>query len=380
MSARARRGSLALCALLGLLLGAAPARAGAFFFVPGEASDGDSRVDWIAHPNGYDGTGGNVDVSYCIDPTSANAAEMVLPLENVIRTFNALVPTTGNTLLGAANELPFNEVDFESVLLHEVGHSLGLTHPNLGSESGLPPFPSQDQDYARSTRGADGSFDLDDGADAVVASADDLRDDDTNVHWFRVFDNDPFTIGATVDGTSYSRLLADLPGSDSFAAIGSRDVAGLLGVPGVSEAVMHQGTDYDEVQRSLSHDDVATLRLAMAGVDEVQGTSDDYTLTLSYAGLTTRCDVVIDFDDTETSFAKTFSQGELAYTASDHIHMGRLYLPTTQDPEIFFNDGYAWFFNQVSNAPQVPSLSWLGGLGLAAACLAAAGARLRRRA
>ena len=44
------------------------------------------------------------------------------------------------------------------------------------------------------------------------------------------------------------------------------------------------GTASDEAQRTLGHDDVATLRLGMAGLDEVAGTSDDYTLTLTFCG------------------------------------------------------------------------------------------------
>ncbi len=50
---------------------------------------------------------------------------------------------------------------------------------------------------------------------------------------------------------------------------------------------MQQGTFTDEDQRRLNHDDVATALYGMAGLDEIAGTPDDYTLGLSYAGLTT---------------------------------------------------------------------------------------------
>ena len=113
MSARRRPPLAVLPALLGLVLAVSEASAGSFFFVPGDAAQGETRIDWITHPNGYDGTGGTVDVSYCIDPTSANAADMVVPLENVIRTFNGQVPTTGNRVLGGANNVPALSIDFE---------------------------------------------------------------------------------------------------------------------------------------------------------------------------------------------------------------------------------------------------------------------------
>ena len=110
------------------------------------------------------------------------------------------------------------------------------------------------------------------------------------------------TIESTVDASTYSRDLADLPVGDLFAANADRDVTAALGFPD-TEAVMQQGQFIDEDQRALNHDDVATLRLGMAGLDETAGTADDYTLTLTYAGMTTACDIVLDFDNSQTSVA-----------------------------------------------------------------------------
>ena len=41
-------------------------------------------------------TGGPVSVSVCIDPSSANAADMEIPVQNAIDVWNGLAPTTGN--------------------------------------------------------------------------------------------------------------------------------------------------------------------------------------------------------------------------------------------------------------------------------------------
>jgi cysteine-rich repeat protein len=311
-------------ALLLVLPGSA--RAGTFVF-----ADETSGVDIVTHPQHYTGTGGGLTVTICIDPTSANASALEIPLQNVVNTWNELAPTTGNVLLGAGNDIPSGQLDFESTLLHESGHCIGLAHPNLATESGLP---SARQDYTKSTDGSDDSFDTDDGADDIPGSSDDLRGDDVNLHWFQMSDNDPFSMAATVDSTTYSRDIGDLPTGHSFVANGDRDVGVLLGIPN-TEAVMQQGTYADEDQRRLVADDVATLRYGMSGLDEIEGTSDDYTLTLSYAGLTTSCDIVVDFDDTQVSLAACFVGGSYV-SYPDHVGI------TTA--EIFFNTGFSWFY------------------------------------
>lgn len=290
-------------------------------------------LDVVTHPIGYTGTGGIVSVSVGIDPSSVNAASMVIPVQNVICTFNDLVATTGNVLLGGANDVGASEVDFESVLLHEMGHSLGLAHANAATESGLT---GVDQNYTKATDGTDNVFNLDDGVDNVIGSEDDVRGDDVLLHYFRISNNDPFTIDATVDGTTYSRDVADLPVGDNFATNADRSVGAAIGVVS-TECAMQQGTFSDEAQRSLGHDDVAGLRYAMAGLDEVAGTADDYTLVLTYAGLTATADIVIDFDNAQTGFAVSQSGG--TFIGADHIAV------TTNS--IYFNDGFSWYFNPV---------------------------------
>ena len=114
-------------------------------------------VDVLTFAPGYTGTGGTLRVTVGIDPTSAHAADMVQAVRNVVATINGLTPTTGNVVAG---NVPGDHLDFESVALHEVGHALGLGHPNLDAASGVP---RADRDHTRATKGPNDSFDLDPG-------------------------------------------------------------------------------------------------------------------------------------------------------------------------------------------------------------------------
>jgi hypothetical protein len=142
---------------------------------------------------------------------------------------------------------------------------------------------------------------------------------------------------------------------------------------------MQQAVLNGEATRTLGHDDVATLRLARSGIDETEGTGDDYTVTLSYAGLSTGCDPVLDFDDGETGFAVCQLNGTFIDPPTfDHIEI--------TSAQIYFNTGtrpgnaFDWFFNPVrlEPPPEVPALAWPGAAGLAA-LLFAAGSAVRRR-
>ena len=315
------------------LLAANTAWGGAFIFA-GETNG----IDLVTHPTGYTGGGGALAVTVCIDPSSVNAADMEIPVRNIVHTWNERAPTTGNLLLGGNNDIPANTVDFESVALHELGHCIGLAHVNLASESGLN---DPQANGTKSTDGANNSFESNAGDDFIYGSSDDPRGDDVNLHWFRKSNNNPFTIAATVDSSTYSRLLADLPGGHAFAANADRLVSNLLGVPN-SESVMQQGSFLDEDQRRLVHDDVATLQYAMSGIDETAATSDDYVVNLSYGGLNSNCEVVLDFDNAQAGFAACQTSGAFI-GATDHVRI------TAAD--VFFNTGFNWHFNTTLTAP-----------------------------
>jgi hypothetical protein len=168
------RGLISLFLVFGI---AKPVRAGTFIF-----ADEVNGLNVITHPTGYTGTGSEVIVTVGINPASPFANQMEISVRNIISTFNHLTPTTGNLLFGGDNNIPAGQIDFESTALHEVGHCLGMGHPNLSTESGLV---GPDQNYTKSTRGINNNFDLNAGADGVRGSGDHLRDDDENLHWFR---------------------------------------------------------------------------------------------------------------------------------------------------------------------------------------------------
>lgn len=307
-----------------------------FAFVFAGESNG---IDVICHPIGYTGMGGALTITIGIDPASANATDMVISTQNVINVLNNLVATTGN--LTTAN-VPLTEYDFESVLLHEMGHSMGLAHANMGYQP--PLVTGNDTDYTNCADGANNAWNFDDGVDNLIGTKDDQRGDDENLCWFRTFNNDPFTMAGTVDNTTYDRDIANLPVGDDFSVNASRDVYNALYGSTDTECAMQQGTFNGEAQRTLGHDDVAGLKFAMSGVDETASTADDYTFNLTYAGLTASADIVIGFDDTKTGFAVSSSSGSFINATHIRIISNNIYFNTS---------AVTWFFNTVSLAVEL---------------------------
>ena len=302
---------------------------------------GSGNTDRITHVFGYVGVGGNLTITVGIDPTSSYAALMETPVQNAILVMNTLTSTTGNIQAG---NVPAGQYDFESVFLHELGHTMGLAHVNAATESGLT---GNDRNYTKAVEGTNAVFNIATGTDGIIGSADDARGDDIPLNFFKMSDNDPFTIAGTVDASTYSNLLSDLPGADLFPANPDFSVGAALGYAN-TEAVMQQGTFSGEAQRSLGHDDVAGLRFAMAGLDETEGTADDYTFNLVYAGLTASADIVVDFDNSATGFAVA-QTGGAGFIAPFSNHL------VVTSANIFFSDnGLTWFFN-----PNVLPVEWL---------------------
>jgi len=303
--------------------------AGAYIFA------GDSYgINVVTHPKGYTGTGGNLIVTVGIDPSATKTTELETSIKNNINIWNELLVSTGNLKSGSNNEIASNQLDFESVALHEVGHCLGLAHVNLSSESGLS---EPNRNYTKSTTGVNGIYDLNSGSDSTIGSSDDQRGDDTNLVWYKKSDNNPFTIASNVSFSTYTREIADLPSGHSYIANGDRNISSLLGASN-TEAVMQQGTYFDETQRTLSADDVATIKLAELGKDRISGSADDYTIELQYVGITSSADLVIHFEDISgLAFCSTSGQ----FIASDHVQIS--------SANLYFDNGYNWYFNTVSN-------------------------------
>ncbi|MDA8020787.1 MAG: DUF11 domain-containing protein [Thermoanaerobaculia bacterium] len=296
--------------------------------------------DAVMHPIGYDGTGGTVTVSFCIDPGSAFATELVTPTQNAIDTLNALVPTTSNYVApGESTQVPAGHVDAESILLHEMGHCVGLGHVNLGR---IPPPPLDIffGDAAMSNPGPDGEYTfVNTGADGFWGSADDLRGDDGNLLWFRKMVNDPFLLPVVpppaYDQTNYTRDLASLPMDDDYTNSGSPVVAAALGYPN-TKAIMHSLTGLQAEARALSHDDVTMLRYASSGLNETAGDSDDYVLTLELTSFP--CDIPIRFVSLGTQVVGRcpFVPTGPISGSTDH------YTATPQAVEL--NSDLSWFF------------------------------------
>ena len=325
--------------------------AGAYIF-----ADEINGVDIVTHPNTYTGSGGTVTVRVCIDPSSPNATDMEYSVQNNVDAYNQLLPTMDNVKTGGNNNIPSGFIDFESVALHEVGHCLGMAHINAATESKLP---SSKSNYTKATNGTDPDldpdpdpdkgFDLDPGPDGVIGSNDDVRGNDKNLVWFRRSNNDPFTIDTVIDSTTYSRDTVKLPTGHSFAANADRAVSTLLSYP-KTEAVMQQGTFYDEAQRTLGHDDVATLRYAASGIDELESggrgqhnnAADNYSIVLENGGISSSTDCDISMSITSTAglaFCEVGGQG----IGPNHVRI------TTAN--IQFGQDFNWFFNSSNTAP-----------------------------
>jgi hypothetical protein len=295
--------TLALTAVISLA--AAPVTAGTFLdLIPNQ--------NRVVHAGGYTGGGGELAVSVCLDPGALPpSGDPEQAIRNAVATFNALTPTPGNVVSrsdGAGGS------DFESVLLHEVGHCVGLDHSALGpSETGS--FDDPLTYFANAFRGGNGAFDGTAGADGVRGSRDDQRGDDVNRNWFRKNVNNPFeTPPAVVDRSSYSVALSDLPVGHSFvensSAFGPCPGPSTSQLRGLSptQNVMFPVICSSNHLRRLAPDDVAVLRIAKAGQDGVQGSADDYTLKLNYIGKTADCQIKIQFTN-DAGFAVCAVEG-----------------------------------------------------------------------
>ena len=259
-------------------------------------ADRNARV--VVHSTGYTGQGGELTVRLGLHPDFAEMEdEVAFSAEHVAAIWTSLLVWEEN--LEPSLEIPkLDGVDFFGTLIHEFGHTLGLAHPTL-----IPAGLDLERGVGKFTTampGPNGKLDLDEGQDGLRGSADDVRGDDVNAVYFKKSDNNPYTLPENniVDSTTYSREPGDLPSGDRSPNVSSREVAAKVFSLPSTEGMMVSGGSLipGQVRRGLTPDDVAGIRYAMSGLDEIQGTSDDYTLKVAYVGVDDAADVMIRFD------------------------------------------------------------------------------------
>lgn len=238
----------------------------------------------VIHPSGYQGMGGELMLKVC-----AEDPDFGLALQDAMETWNELTPIVRNCHQCTVYEDPpmSNPEDYfylTSVLMHELGHcAMGLGHTNW------------EQTSATATRAA---ASIDPGNDAVPGSRDDVVTPLPGarlVHWFRTADNNPIIVdNTTIDSSTYSRRIQDLPPGSNWAANGNKDSSLLLNeidTHSLMYTLIEEGVQYV----GLDADAVNTVKLGMSGIDIVAGTADDYTVNLELVDDCSTADIVIKY-------------------------------------------------------------------------------------
>ena len=281
----------------------------------------------VVHPAGYDGTnGGPLEIKVCIPP---GVDEVTRPaLLAAIDMWNDLTATTQNcTACRTIEEGPADTGEpfsMATVLLHELGHcGVGLGHINWEDPTGeITSFTATKEATA---------FDV--GADMIRGSSDDRPaplPGSRVLHWFRSADNDPFVHSGVVDSMSYTRRIIDLPDMHEWPASGNIDVALLLGHVN-TQAIMYTHIDEGTTYTSLAADEVNTVEFGMAGMDEMAGTSDDYTISFMITDCAS-ADIEVTFTDLDGGTGLGACLADLEPLPTGGIEVHHVLKPFNTDP------------------------------------------------
>lgn len=213
---------------------------------------------------------------------------MLVPtVQRAVALWNALTPTTGNFFeIGDPTRF-----DGLSAVLHELGHcAMGLDHIDdetyfLVKSSILDTAPPDNDN------GIPG--DSEDLHIPIPGSPNAAQ----NLHFFRTIDNDPVVIDSLVIDTGTFKRAAtptNLPSGHRGAASANQLVAALLGAANTQD-VMLRAQAPEDLCRGLIADNVNTVKLGMAGLDDQAGTADDYTVRVEYQASCEGADVEVRF-------------------------------------------------------------------------------------
>jgi hypothetical protein len=263
----------------------------------------------VTHAGRYDGAGGERVVNVCLDPTAMPAVgDPAQATRNAIAEFNRFQGLLGNVGSAAGAGVPAGQVDYQSIVTHELGHCTGLDHNVLGpSEVGCSLGVAGTCNNSPTlffTNTAPNIGVTNAGVDGARATGDDIRNV-ANRHWYRAGVNNPFLEPATADRTTHVQS-GSLPVGDLFAEAvtsyspctagsATSNTSAANGQPATSD-VMFPILCISNVVRDLSPNDRTTFRIARAGLDGVAGNGDDYTVRLVYQGTNqVGCDIQIRF-------------------------------------------------------------------------------------
>ncbi|MCK7594344.1 M10 family metallopeptidase domain-containing protein [Pseudomarimonas salicorniae] len=217
----------------------------------------------------YQGVGGRVDIPLC--PSEA----LHTATRNVAAKFNRRSNGLGNIAqFGDPEFPPSGAFSVESVLLHELGHAVGLGHPS--EEVVAAGGQAQHTGIAPSNWGMNGSLDAEPGPDGVYGSEDDLRGDDVSLTPFPLSgNNSPFAVPSIVDDLEMTSDRARRVRPGTWPLVPWVGVSRLLGLPDTQSVMM---TVVPQVTTRLSPDELTLLKWLESGADGVASSEDDYDL------------------------------------------------------------------------------------------------------